>query len=296
MSIKPQSRGFTLIELLIVIAIIAILVGLVVVAAGSMLLQSKSTKDLANHRTIGAATWNHTVDHNGELLNPRTEPDAANSTQAQIDRYWVKAYNDDIAARLGDNPNTGDVEDDAELENALKDGAAFEYIGSIDVYRSPLDPTDRIRSYSMSAYIGVTDGINDDVEYNIPGLQEFFFPTLTASQIPQPSGTLCTITEDDRRQAGNLNGWMLHPGDDMRFLQWYDFPAFWMENTVNISHIDGSTQSITLSSDALKEGWEEVIESSSATWNDSDRATITDFKKFRRKLLPGRIGSILDRD
>ena len=288
MSINPQVRGFTLIELLIVIAIIAILVGLVVVAAGAMLLQSRSAKDLANHRTIGTATWNHSVDHKGELLNPRTEPDDTNSTQAQIDRFWVKAYDDSFSTRLDS--------DGAELETALKDGAAFEYIGSIDAYRSPLDPTDRLRSYSMSAYIGVTVGIDDYVGYNIPGLSEFFYPTLTASQIPQPSGTMCTITEDDRRRNANWNGWMLHPRDDMPFLRWYDFPAFWMEHNVNISHVDGSTQSVTLSSDSLVEGWEEVSESGSDTWNDPQKSTISDFKKFRRKLLPGRIGSILDRD
>ena len=300
MSIKTRFRGFTLIELLIVIAIISVLIGLVVVAAGAMLQQSKSTKDIANHRTIGTATWSHTVDHNGELLNPRTEPDAENSTQAQIDRYWVKGFNDDVEGaviRLGDNPNTPTIQEtDWELEQALEDGAAFEYIGSIDAYRSPLDPTDRLRSYSMSAYIGVTDGIDDYVGYNIPGLREFFFPTLTASQIPQPSGTMCTITEDDRRRSANWNGWMLHPRDDMAFLRWYDFPSFWMEQSVNISHVDGSTQSVTLSSDALIAGWEEVSESNSDTWNDSGKETIVDFKKLRRKLLPGRIGSILDVD
>ncbi len=288
MSINPRIRGFTLIELLIVIAIIAVLVGLVVVAAGSILLQSRSSKDLANHRTIGTATWSHTIDHNGELLNPRTEPDADNSTQAQIDRYWVKAYDDEFATRLAG--------DGAETEEALKDGAAHEYIGTIDAYRSPLDPTTRLRSYSMSAYIGVIDGIDDYVGYNIPGLQEFFFPTLTASQIPQPSGTMCTITEDDRRRTANWNGWMLHPRDDMPFLRWYDFPAFWMEQTVNISHVDGSTQSVSITSDALVEGWKEVSESDSDSWNDPEKATSSDFKKFRRKLLPGRIGSILDRD
>lgn len=288
MSLNSRIRGFTLIELLIVIAIIAVLVGLVVVAAGSMLLQSKSAKDLANHRTIGASTWTHTLDHNGELLNPRTEPDAENSTQAQIDRYWVKAYDDDFSVRL--------ASDGTEIENALKDGAAFEYIGSIDVYRSPLDPTDRLRSYSMSAYIGVTDGIDDYVGHNIPGLQEFFFPTLTVSQIPQPSGTMCTITEDDRRNSANWNGWMMHPRDDMPFLRWYDFPAFWMEQSVNVSHVDGSTQSVSITSEALIQGWEEVSESNSATWNDPQKVTVADFKNFRRKLLPGRIGSILDRD
>jgi prepilin-type N-terminal cleavage/methylation domain-containing protein len=288
MSMKTRNQGFTLIELLIVIAIIAILVGLVVVAAGSMLLQSKSAKDLANHRTIGASTWTHTLDHNGELLNPRTEPDDDKSSQVQIDRYWVKAYDDDFSVRLEN--------DGTENENALKDGAAYEYIGSIDVYRSPLDPTDRLRSYSMSAYIGVTDGIDDYSGFNIPGLQEFFFPTLTVSQIPQPSGTMCTITEDDRRNSANWNGWMMHPRDDMPFLRWYDFPAFWMNQSVNISHVDGSTQSVTITSDALVQGWEEVSESNSATWNDPQKVTEADFKKFRRKLLPGRIGSILDRD
>ncbi|MEE2912811.1 MAG: type II secretion system protein [Planctomycetota bacterium] len=288
MPVKAEVRGFTLIELLIVIAIISILVGLVVVAASSMLLQSKSSKDLANHRTIGAATWSHTIDHNGELLNPRTEPDADNSTQSQIDRFWVRAYDDDFSVRL--------ESDGTEKEESLKDGAAFQYIGSIDAYRSPLDPTNRLRSYSMSAYIGVIDGIDDYVGYNIPGLQEFFFPSLTASQISQPSGTMCTITEDDRRRSANWNGWMLHPREDMPFLRWYDFPAFWMEYGVNISHVDGSTQTVLLSSDALMEGWKQVNESNSDSWNDPQKATLADFKKLRRKLLPGKIGSILDRD
>ena len=288
MSIKTHLRGFTLIELMIVIAIIAILIGLVVVAAGAMLERSKSTKDLTNQRTIGTASWTHSVDHNGELLNPRTERDPGNSTQAQIDRFWVKGYNDNFAARLDS--------DDSEMEAVLKDGAAFDYIGSVDVYRSPLDPTDRLRSYSMSAYIGVSQGIDDYSGYNITGLTEFFTPTLTASQIPQPSETLNTIIEDDRRHPANWNGWMFDPQDDTTSLSWYDFPAFWMENTVNISHVDGSTQSITLSSDTLVEGWNEVSESNSDTWVDTQKSTISDFKKFRRKLLPGRIGSILDRD
>ena len=67
-------KAFTLIELLVVIAITAILVGLIVVVTGSMLKRAKSTKDMANHKILGATTWSFSLDNNGRLLHPRIYP------------------------------------------------------------------------------------------------------------------------------------------------------------------------------------------------------------------------------
>ncbi len=288
--IKQTKYGFTLIELLVVIAIIGILMSLAVTGIGMMLTRTKATKDLTNHKTIAAASWSHSLDHNGRLLHPRTQKDADDSTDAQIERFWVKSYDETNATRL---------DGEKELALALEDGAAFPYIENINSYKSPLDPTKRLRSYSLNAFVGVEFGIDDSQLFNITGLSEFFIPAMTASQIPQPSSTMASISEDDRRTGGpNWNGWLLHPKNDMPFLIWYDIPAFWVPNEVGTSNVDGSTQTIKLTTQGLKDRWEEIIADPQNTgfnkWNDTGRTSEGDYNRFRKKLLPGRIGSILD--
>ncbi|MBT4584405.1 MAG: type II secretion system protein [Phycisphaerae bacterium] len=299
MSITKQTKhGFTLIELLVVIAIIGILMSLAVTGIGLMLTRTKATKDLTNHKAISAASWTHSLDNNGRLLSPRTQihddtNDAFDSSADQISRFWVKSYDDTDATRL-------EYADGPELALALEDGAAFQYLGNINSYKSPLDPTARLRSYSLNAFVGVEYGIDDAPgTFDIPGLSEFFIPTMTASQIPQPSDTIASISEDDRRTGGpNWNGWLLHPKNDMPFLVWYDIPAFWVPNEVGTSNVDGSIQTIKLTTQGLKDRWEEIIADPQNTgfnkWNDTGRTSEDDYNRFRKKLLPGRIGSILD--
>ncbi|HIA72195.1 MAG TPA: type II secretion system protein [Phycisphaerales bacterium] len=292
MSIKTR-RGFTLIELLVVIAILAILVGLVVVVASAMMKQAKSTKDMGNHRTIGSATWSFAADNKGMLLHPRTEPTGSGtpSTQEQIDRFWVAAHGDDIDG----NARVETVEGkQVELLTALKDGAAYQYIGDVTVYQSPLDPTigqidqfvsgntniptSRIRSYSLNAFVGVEG--DEIVDVSTPLLVS----TLTLSQVPQPSNTMCSIGEQDK-DGRNLNGWLVNPTTANNFV---DFPAFWDEGKVNVSYIDGSTGSIKLESDALEAAWE------SNGHNVTVDAGSMEYKQFKKIMLPGVIGSILD--
>jgi prepilin-type N-terminal cleavage/methylation domain-containing protein len=291
---KRKHNGFTLIELLVVIAIIGILMSLAVTGIGMMLTRTKATKDLTNHRTIAEANWSHSLDHNGRLLHPRSMKGDDDSSDEQIARFWVKSYDEDDGSviRL-------EYPDGPELALALEDGAAFPYIENINAYKSPLDPTERLRSYSLNAFVGVEFGINDMQEFNIPGLSEFFMPAMTASQIPQPSSTMNSISEDDRRTGGpNSNGWLLHPKNDMTILVWYDIPAFWVPNEVGTSNIDGSTETIKLTTQGLKDRFEEILEdptnSSFEKWNDAGRISEDDYNRFRKKILPGRIGSILD--
>jgi len=85
-------HGFTLIELLIVIAVIAILIGLVVVATGSMLKKAKSTQDMGNHRALGAANLSHSVDNKGKMLHPRTGATGGDDDptgDSQHERMWI---------------------------------------------------------------------------------------------------------------------------------------------------------------------------------------------------------------
>jgi len=291
---KQKKRGFTLIELLVVIAIIGILMALVIVGIGLMMTKTKATKDLTNHKAIGLANWSHSIDNNGRLLHPRTEVNNVGNQFSGADRIWVWAYDDDETTRLN--------ADGSELPSALEDGAAFAYIGNIDAFHSPLDLADRLRSYSMSAFIGVEEFVDDDMELqflddNDPSVISFH-QTITASQIPQPSNTMSSISESDVRHARNMNGWVLHPNSTMSFIRWYDYPAFWVPGEVNISYVDGSTGIVKLTTAALTDHWEEILEDptnpSNVNWNDPARASEDDYMRFRKKLLPGRIGNILD--
>ena len=289
MSITKQTkRGFTLIELLVVIAIIGILMALVIVGIGLMMTKTKATKDLTNHKAIGLANWSHSIDNNGRLLHPRTEVNNVGDQFSGADRIWVWAYDDDETTRLN--------ADGSELPSALEDGAAFAYIGNIDAFHSPLDLADRLRSYSMSAFIGVEEFVDDDVDFEDFFNQGDFHQTITASQIPQPSNTMSTISESDARHPRNINGWVLD--SYMASIRWYDYPAFWVPGEVNISHVDGSTGTLKLTTAALTDHWEEILEDptnpSNENWNDTDRASEDDYMRFRKKLLPGRIGTILD--
>lgn len=301
-------RAFTLVELLVVIAIISILVALVTVAGGKMLQRSKSTKDMSNHRTIGMATFSHSTDNNGRLLHPRTGPilDGGSedpSTESQIKRFWIAAHGQDAN---GDNRLVQTGGDYVELKSALEDGAAYQYIGDVMAYQSPLDPTigdvtgfvfsnpnfpkGRIRSYSLNAFVGVEWGADDGSDYaddsdlNLAD-QGYWVPTETISQIPQPANTMCSIGEEDK-YGRNGHGWLISPTTTF----WNDFPAFWDDRRINLSYVDGSTGSIALESDALKEIWLNDDDGHDVDIPDNE----VEYDKFRRVLLPGVIGSVLD--
>jgi len=305
---RSSRFGFTLIELLVVIAIISILVALVTIAAGMMLQRSKSTKDLGNHRMFGIATFSHATDHYGKLLHPVTGPFGwpDPSTSTMIERYWIAAHGQD-ANGLDRLVNTGG--EWVEMLTALQDGAAYQYIGDVAAFHSPMDPTigdldsyvneniheemnkpkDRVRSYALNAFVGVEWGADDWTEYrdNYPlNLLEngYWRATETLSQIPQPAGTMCSIGEEDST-GRNAHGWLISPSSPY----WNDFPAFWDNRRINISFVDGSTGAIILESDELKKRWLQYGHN-----DHNPNSCQSEYKALRRVLLPGVIGSVLN--
>ena len=282
---RDASRGFTLVELMVVIVILALLISLFLVASGAISNSALSTEDTAKLRSLAMANAAYAVDHKQRLLSPRTEPNGEESTEAQIKRFWVKSFDDNIES-------VGDARID--LSTALSEGAAWQYIGDEAAYKSPLDNTDRLRSYSLNSFVGV-----DRCADEYPQMSGVFLPAFntryrvpcqTVADIPQPSGTICAIGEVDQGFGGfaetaNANGWCVSPNPNMAI--WKDTPALWNRNRVNISLMDGSTETIVLQQDdALRDKINQSGSTHDITIGFSDQDKV-DFQQFNKRLLPG---------
>lgn len=81
---RPHSSGFTLVEVLVVVAIIAILAGILIPAIGSVREKSRRITCANAHRQCGLALIAFAGDHNDRLPNPRP-----NGVQ-NADTYFVQ--------------------------------------------------------------------------------------------------------------------------------------------------------------------------------------------------------------
>ena len=187
-----------------------------------------------------------------------------------------------------------------ELVKAFSDGAAWEYLdGNADTYRSPLDPTRRLRSYAINSYIGVNVCADDHYfGENPPGpfasvFVKYAVPTPTMMHIKQPSRTMCTIGEDDPGIGGgppgyNGHGFMMHPNqkgsDFAAFQTWIDIPGLWNPGVINISHMDGSTESIKLSEPNL---YDKLDSNNDGVPEHGVIFDGPDIQALQKRLLPG---------
>ncbi|MDP7070339.1 MAG: type II secretion system protein [Phycisphaerales bacterium] len=271
-----MTRAFTILEMMAVVAILGVLAALVLVGVQRLDASSMSAADLARQRQIAAAQTKYAADHDSRLLHPRTTVwdspnpyvdlvnsqdgydvelrDADNLYQDALSRFWVRDFGDGLEDTGETDPVTGQPLY-IEVPDALSSGAAWDYLdANIDAYRSPLDPSTRIRSYSLNGFVGV-NVCAEDWYWSEGGPFEGDFikyavPCPTSMQIRQPSMTMCSIAEDDPSAANNTpgfnqDGFLVHPDQDTAY--WYDIPALWDPTRINLSNMDGSTHSIRVS-------------------------------------------------
>ena len=333
--ISGKSRGFTLTELLVVIAIIALLLALVLVGFRKARLMARTMSCLSNQRQISLAQATYAIDNGGAYASNRTSgftllnevsftltnpcgsfPILINQGRLTYDSYhsWTASYGTNMTGTK-------------ELETAVTKGRLFPYIGSLSVYKSPLDPTDRFRSYSLSSFVGGTVP-EDSVEWSGKWHGWFCSQLVTPREWVSthvvnhkfPSQTIMSIIEDDSDGfAYNNQGWCIDPrpplgsiappgtpnpgqwGSTGGWEGWIDWPAFWEPTNITYSYVDGSTESYSIQNKSIVTSiqgppgtgfghrWAQPAD------NFGPGAWRRDWMHFRERLMPGVIPPMIPR-
>ena len=313
--------GFTLVELLVVIAVIALLAGLLIVAVGGARRAAQDTSDQARLRGLAQSATAYSADQKGRLPSPRTNtPSNWTSMKAQPSdcsggdgglrselalasdpaavkyRGWVCADSSQCAGAIDGNGT--------ETAAALEGGSLFSYLDSLEAYRSPMDATGRLRSYSMNAWVGVLYADDTvDVPAKFKGGDyatacSLAFDTRTASRIPKPSSTTLFIGDNDQAHATgsspgwNLNGMLFNP-NPQQVRAWFDLPAVWQvgQPTMNMAFVDASTGAYRIQSDAVRNQETSQMmrgaDTSSGVGISADDPSYADLVGLSRYALPG---------
>jgi prepilin-type N-terminal cleavage/methylation domain-containing protein len=265
-----QRRGFTLVELLVVIGVIAVVIAIVFAAGRPIRQGALRVQCLANQRQLAQACTSYATDFGGRLPSPRTDTLPPENGAGRVWNPWVNCH-----SSVGTLTNQN-----VELKGSLEKGVLWEYTDKNHAaYRSPLDPTKRVRSYSLNAFIGV--GTIDPNPFNRTADELYTFPaphnrrTPALSRVRNPAQTLCSLPEQDA-PGYNRHGWVIKPN----VAQWIDLPAFWDGLRLNISLLDGSTDSLQIFSPKL-------IKDMSAFGNYyNEPAPSPTWHRMRQLLLP----------
>ena len=309
-TMRVRHAGFTLVELLVVIAILALIISLVLVGVGRATQSSLATMCRGNLRSIGIAVNTYSGSNKGHFPSPRTSippgweslksdlNDSASSIREDASSPYIGWVRTETTSSPSFNSIEGSGSDQHETMLALESGSLYTYIGDSSAYKSPQDPTDRLRSYSLSSFIGV---MYCDDENDSNGLaKKFPFDTRTVARIQKPAETLLALPEQDPAKGPrgwNVNGFRGNPeitlvtqGDNpptYSNAKWYDAPAVWNPGFINMARVDGSVDSYEIQSRQLKDGELQSGYSGSSFPDMPD--TNVDQYNIKMMLLPGKI-------
>jgi prepilin-type N-terminal cleavage/methylation domain-containing protein/prepilin-type processing-associated H-X9-DG protein len=224
-STPSSRRAFTLIELLIVVAIIAILAGMLLPALAKAKGKAHRTNCLNNVRQLTLCWIMYAQDHDSLPENYHFDPDGVINSNA-----WIRGSMDD-------NPAYGQVETgvlDSTNFNTIRMGKLFPYNDSTTIYKCPSDRSTtagapRVRSYSINGWMGGRP---------LAGQDEFrVFKKDTDIVSPSPSEACVFIDEHER----SINeGWF---AIDMKGNRGFlDAPATRHGSTYPLSFADGHVE------------------------------------------------------
>lgn len=223
-----QRRAFTLIELLVVIAIIAILAAMLLPALARAKEKGKQIKCLSNTKQLILCAVMYAGDNGGYFAqNLPTKALSANS--------WIQGDMSDTPGVYGQV--TAGVFDSTNAV-CVQSGKFWGYNSTLAIYRCPSDPGNRdgvpkVRSYSMSGWVGTTrsegfaSGLNNYRSY------------LKESDLTQPGPARTWLLIDEHELSIN-DAWFFVDMTGAR--PFADFPATRHNRGYTIAFCDGHSE------------------------------------------------------
>ena len=208
----PKPGAFSLIELLAVMAVIAILSALLLPALAAAKARGKQTLCAGNLHQFGVAWQIYANDNAGRFVENQPASVSSNS--------WVR----------------GDLTAPAQSTNLdlLRQGELFPYLGQVNVYWCPADPSqtdgrNRVRSYSMNGWLGSR---TMETCPGQSGYRTFIRESEFATAVPAEIWVLI-----DEHELSIDDGWFLVTMDDSQ--PFVSFPATRHQNGYVWNFADG---------------------------------------------------------
>lgn len=226
------SRAFTLVELLVVIAVIAILAGMLLPALSKARLKAQSAGCLSNLKQLQMC-WQMYVDDNNDNLPHNV---AMNPSDLESRGSWTA----DTSSWLHGNAWT-----DSTLAN-IQTGVLFRYNSSPGIYRCPSDKSTvrdqgrqlRTRSVSMSMYMNWRPD---------PAEPEYSTCWHRSSQIQNPGPSRAAVFIDENEKSIQQAAFGINAPDSLRLFgstlwTWVSFPATRHGRAGTLSFADGHAE------------------------------------------------------
>lgn len=184
---RVKRGGFSLVELLVIVAIIAVLAGLLLPALSKAKGMAQRTGCLSNLRQLGLSWRLYSDENEGRLVE-------SYPGNGQINPYaWV----------LGNNTNASE----AVSPTMITRGKLFSFNNSMAIYRCPADrgveiagkTVEALRSYSMNAYMGSRRRFSGDISKPVPTSATEYVPYYEKETDLQSPAQLWVMLDEDER-------------------------------------------------------------------------------------------------
>ncbi len=229
------TAAFTLVELLVVIAVIAILSGILLPALSKAKAKGEGIACVNNARQLQLA-WLMYSDEQRDRLPYNLGGSANRSSVAPLDPLnWVNGV------------MTWELDADNTNNSLIMQSSLSSYVNhNFKTYKCPADRAlsdvqrqagweKRTRSYSMNAMVGDAGSLSTGgTNSNNPNYKQFF----TLSSIPAPSGTFVFLDE----HPDSINDGYFLVKADYYYPEWYDLPGSAHDKGSAISFADGHVE------------------------------------------------------
>ena len=218
------------------VAIIALLIGILLPALGRAREAGKATVCLASQKNLAGAFVMYADANSENIVGSWTNRDPRPG-QGGMDHSWVDWPQRADGFRLGPNAlrNRDSTEDH---ERGIRNGKLWDYVEAVGIYHCPSDDRSlgrgvaghiAYRTYSMPNCINGDDGWERYVGSD--------YVTERISSIPFPSSKFVFVEESDPRGV-NMNSWVMHLDQE----RWVDPLTVWHHDASTIGFADGHAQ------------------------------------------------------